>query len=81
MLILTQLPWSPNDLQDLRTIVKISTKEGLCQSSENDSHLLLLLPHSPLKNSKIIGEKIFYFDMQTDSSEVVAVFCKRAFFS
>lgn len=60
MLILTQLPWSPSDKNNLNEIAKVSKKEGICQSTEEEPDILLLLPHSPIIGNKILEEKIVF---------------------
>jgi len=56
MLILTQSAWSPNKQKKLSELIKNAKMEGLKQSDNINPTLLLLLPHSPMENTKVKKE-------------------------
>ena len=65
MLVLTQTPWSPNDLKSLTNLISIAKNEGDCQSGLDKPDILLLLPHSPMTDNNVQDEEMFFKDIKS----------------
>ena len=70
MLILTQSPWSPNDLKTLRELTSSAKSEGVCQSDITDPDILFLLPHSPMINNQAVNEKKVFDSIKKLAMEI-----------